>query len=188
LIYNLAKNIFFKELEMNFFLSIIIINSIFVSVAHGSIFSNLGNPADILKNPFEFFKNKKEIAKALVKDPTEFSKDPIKFIKNPSEIFKSPKELLSDPTKLMGLLMKLVKKCIRDRDCKKEEYCSRDGLDVIGKCKLGKDGGERCLMNRFCKSKKCKFFKCTEIDPDEKVKNDEKKNNKKNDKDEDGVY
>ena len=173
---------------MKFFINIVIVNTIFISVAYGNIFSNLVNPADILKNPLEFFKNKKEIAKALVKDPTEFSKDPIKFIKNPSEIFKSPKELLSDPTALMGLLMKLVKKCIRDRDCKKQEYCSRDGFDVIGKCKEGKDAGERCFMNRFCKSKKCKFFKCAEGDPDDKDKKNENKEIKKKDKDEDGVY
>jgi hypothetical protein len=83
--------------------------------------------------------------------------------------------------------MKLFKKCIRDKDCKEEEHCDHGGFTAfnpVGDCKAGRDEKARCIYDRQCKSKKCRFFRCKGAP----ATSSETEKNGKKDPDGDGKY
>jgi hypothetical protein len=54
----------------------------------------------------------------------------------------------------------ILNHCLVDSSCSTKEYCDKDLLNPIGKCKIGDPEGSICLRNRKCESKRCEFFKC----------------------------
>jgi hypothetical protein len=67
--------------------------------------------------------------------------------------------------------------CLRSSNCGPTEYCDHDFPNPVGKCREGLASGERCLRDKYCKSKKCTLFHCEQIDRildgacDEELKN-----------------
>jgi hypothetical protein len=51
-------------------------------------------------------------------------------------------------------------KCIKDSNCKSDEYCDHDFPNPIGECKEGHGEKHSCLLDRHCASKRCSFFRC----------------------------
>lgn len=54
----------------------------------------------------------------------------------------------------------ILGKCLTDSSCRSSQYCDRDFPNPFGKCVDGYPEGSRCLMDRYCESKQCSFFKC----------------------------
>lgn len=54
----------------------------------------------------------------------------------------------------------LLNTCFLDSGCASQEYCDKDLLSPLGKCKRGDPEGTICIRSRTCESKKCEFFKC----------------------------
>ena len=74
----------------------------------------------------------------------------------PSIVYK--RELFKNP-------LKFLNKCISDHECKKDEFCDHTGINPFGKCALGKDKGQTCMMDRYCRSKACHLLKCVATKP-----------------------
>lgn len=51
-------------------------------------------------------------------------------------------------------------RCLTDSQCRSSQYCSHSFLNPLGECIQGDEEGKRCVMDRYCASKKCSFFKC----------------------------
>jgi hypothetical protein len=51
-------------------------------------------------------------------------------------------------------------KCIKDSNCKSDEYCDHDFPNPIGECRVGHPEKHTCLLDRHCASKRCSFFRC----------------------------
>lgn len=51
-------------------------------------------------------------------------------------------------------------KCLTDSQCRSSEYCNRNFPNPFGECIQGDSEGKGCIMDRYCASKKCSFFKC----------------------------
>ena len=55
--------------------------------------------------------------------------------------------------------LKLLGKCISDHECEETEYCDHSGINPFGSCKIGYADGQKCHVNRHCKSKYCSLRK-----------------------------
>ncbi len=62
-----------------------------------------------------------------------------------------------NPFKMLG--------CIKDKDCKSNEYCDHTGINPVGKCAVGKANQDSCIMDRYCRSKNCHHLKCVANKP-----------------------
>jgi hypothetical protein len=49
--------------------------------------------------------------------------------------------------------LKMLNKCISDKECKPLEYCEHSGINPFGSCHPGKDEKQSCVFDRHCKSK-----------------------------------
>lgn len=53
--------------------------------------------------------------------------------------------------------------CLKSSNCGPTQFCDHDFPNPIGKCKDGLEAGERCLRDKYCKSKKCSLFHCEAV-------------------------
>lgn len=51
--------------------------------------------------------------------------------------------------------------CLKDSNCGGAEFCDRDFPNPLGRCTAGLEAGSKCLLSRYCASKKCNFFRCS---------------------------
>lgn len=59
-----------------------------------------------------------------------------------------------------GIIDILDDRCLTDSSCGSTEYCDRDFPNPFGRCKAGLDSDKACLLDRYCASKQCSFFRC----------------------------
>lgn len=83
-----------------------------------------------------------------------------------SEVVAEEDLKLKNATHRVGSFVSLLGKCISDHECKFNEYCDHTGINPIGSCKLGKELGASCALDRYCQTKQCHVFKCMRRKPE----------------------